>query len=137
MKKNLLLFSLLSVLCLSLPQFVSAQLNEYFSISSSWAGAKTTVTFNGNPQTNIEYSTDKVSWTPITQTTEIPTYNKTYFRGTNPNGFSKSKTDYVNFVVNGSSQNFYLEGNIMSLVNGNDFATNYSTILPFTPYSII
>ena len=128
MKKNLLLFSLLSVLCLSLPQFVSAQLNEYFSISSSWAGAKTTVTFNGNPQTNIEYSTDKVSWTPITQTTEIPTYNKTYFRGTNPNGFSKSKTDYVNFVVNGSSQNFYLEGNIMSLVNGNDFATNYSTI---------
>lgn len=111
-----------------LPQVTEAQVNEYFSIRSSWSGAKTTVTFNGNPQTNIEYSTDKISWTPITETTEIDTYNKTYFRGTNPTGFSKSKTDYVNFVTSGTSQTYYLEGNIMSLVSGSDFATNCSTI---------
>ena len=30
--------------------------------------------------------------------------------------------------ASGSSQTYYLEGNIMSLVNANDFATNYSTI---------
>ena len=120
------LLILLSFLTFTLPS--TAQLNEYFSIRSTWSGATTTVTFNGNPQTDIEYSTDKVNWTKITQTTNIPTYNKTYFRGNNPNGFSKSATDYVSFLAGGSSQNYYLEGNIMSLVNGSTFATNYSTI---------
>ena len=110
------------------PHSAKAQLSECFSIRSTWSGATTTVTFNGNPQTDIEYSTDKVNWTKITETTTIPTYNKTYFRGNNPDGFSKSATDYVSFLAGGSSQNYYLEGNIMSLVNGSDFATNYSTI---------
>ena len=51
-----------------------------------------------------------------------------YFRGNNPTGFSKSKSDYVWFNVYVSSNTCTIAGNIMSLVNGSDFATNCSTI---------
>ncbi len=110
------------------PQIARAQLNEYFSIRSTWSGATTTITFNGSVSVDLWYSTDKSNWTQITETTNIPTYNKTYFKGNNPTGFSTSTTDFVQFLAGGTSQVYYLEGNIMSLINGNDFATNYSTI---------
>ena len=129
MKKLLSLFVPLMALFLTLaPQTARAQVNEYFSIYSSWGSTTVTLKTVGTPDVSLEYSTDKNTWNPVVVGTAINVSTKTYFRGSNPTGFSKGKNDYAYFKMYSSSYNIILAGNIMSLVGGAGFANNYSTI---------
>ena len=129
MKKNLLLFSLLSLLCLSLPQFVSAQLNEYTTIEGSTTiYIQTTGTVSDFP--DLWYSLDGGDWIQVTQGgTRIDVQGYSYshpltgyvrFKGNNPTGFNHSSTDYVSIAVKGG--NPALKGNVMSLIGGDNFS---------------
>lgn len=127
MKKRFL-FCLLTFVLLLLPPSLSAQVNEYFSIYSSWGSTTVTLKTVGTPNVSLEYSTDKNTWNPVVVGTAINVSTKTYFRGSNPTGFSKGKNDYAYFKMYSSSTNITLAGNIMSLVSGAGFANNCSTI---------
>lgn len=65
----------------------------------------------------VQYSTDRVTWSDFTIGTTSVTLNagdKVYFKGNNPNGFNNSMMDYVKFVLAGSVA---ASGNVMSLVD--------------------
>ena len=127
MKKHL--FHFLTFVLLLLPPSLSAQVNEYLSFYCSWASSTVTPTAVGTPDVNLEYSTDKANWTPVTMGTAIDIHTaKVYFRGNNPDGFSKSMTDYVWFNIYVSSNTCTVAGNVMSLVGGAAFAANSTTI---------
>ncbi len=115
------------------PQIARAQVGEYLSLQCSWSSSKVTVTFIGITSNEVDlwYTTtpnNSNSWVRITETTEIPITTKTYFKGNNPNGLSQSATSRISFIPYTSSEACYVRGNVMSLVNGDDFSTNYETI---------
>ena len=82
----------------------------------------------------IEYSKNNGEWTTITAssatTISVVTGDKVRFRGTNTT-YAKDKTNYSGFE--GGTANFNIEGNIMSLVYGDNFASN--STLPNTSYT--
>ena len=124
MRKILTPFVAALLLLLTLaPLTARAQLNEYFTISGA-SGLQ--VKFVGSPNVDLQYSTNKSNWTPISGSNEtIAIGNGTYyFKGDNPNGFSKDASNYVQFITSLGT----LQGNIMSLINSSTFSTDYSTI---------
>lgn len=94
---------------------------QYFNIEALEDGTIEMQHFGTNATTTmpvLEYSTDKVNWdswdySPIT----INTGNKVYFRGTNTY-ISSSSSNYSTFSPTCS---FKANGNIMSLLYGDDF----------------
>lgn len=82
----------------------------------------------------IEYSKNNGAWTSITASTattiSVVTGDKVRFRGTNTT-YAKDKNNYSGFE--GGTANFNIEGNIMSLVYGDNFANNYT--LPNSTYA--
>ena len=82
----------------------------------------------------IEYSKNNGAWTSITASTattiSVVTGDKVRFRGTNTT-YAKDKTNYSGFE--GGTANFNIEGNIMSLVYGDNFANN--STLPNSTYA--
>ena len=89
---------------------------------------------NGNLTKTIEYSIDKGAWTSITSTSEGATIpvargNLVRFRGSNT-AYATSKSAYSGFE--GGTATYDIEGNIMSLLHGDNFAE--STTLPDSNY---
>lgn len=82
----------------------------------------------------IEYSKNNGAWTSITASTattiSVVTGDKVRFRGTNTT-YAKGKNNYSGFE--GGTANFNIEGNIMSLVYGDNFANN--STLPNSTYA--
>ncbi len=82
----------------------------------------------------IEYSKNNGAWTSITASTattiSVVTGDKVRFRGTNTT-YAGSKSNYSGFE--GGTANFNIEGNIMSLVYGDNFANN--STLPNSTYA--
>lgn len=82
----------------------------------------------------IEYSKNNGAWTSITASTattiSVVTGDKVRFRGTNTT-YAKDKNNYSGFE--GGTANFNIEGNIMSLVYGDNFANN--STLPNSTYA--
>ena len=128
MKKLLSLFVPLMALFLTLaPQTVRAQINEYLYVDgSATINIKVTGTVDEFP--DLWYSTDKSNWTQITGATNwnTPTNAKTYFKGNNKSGFNHSSTNFVSIAITGGNPS--LKGNVMSLIDDVNFATNNSTI---------
>ncbi|MBR1922908.1 MAG: InlB B-repeat-containing protein [Paludibacteraceae bacterium] len=110
------------------PQMARAQVNEYLSVKgSATIYIKVTGTIAAADFPDLWYSTDKSNWTQITGATNWNTGNvTTYFKGNNPDGFNHSSSNYVSISI--TSGNPSLAGNIMSLIDDVNFATNNSTI---------
>ncbi len=118
------LYSLIAVLLL-FSQSVFSQVGEYLQVVGDMT---INIKVTGSPDfPDLEYSFDKVNWTPITGATS---FNKSrglnsnpvpvcYFRGNNPDGFNKSATDYVSITITGGNPS--LAGNVMSLLSKDDF----------------
>ena len=88
----------------------------------------------GNLTKTIEYSIDNGAWTPITSTAEGATISVekdslVRFRGSNT-AYATSKSAYSGFE--GGSATYDIEGNIMSLLYGDNFSGN--TDLPNSTY---
>lgn len=99
---------------------VTTPLSFPLTFEAKEAGAEVTFTPATSLSLSIEYSLDGVAWT--TYTTPITLANvgdKVYFRGNN----ATYANEYVesNFSFTG---NCYVYGNIMSLVDASDYATN-------------
>lgn len=81
----------------------------------------------------VEYSKNDGTWTSITAssstTISVVPGDKVRFKGTNTT-YAKDKNNYSGFE--GGTANFNIEGNMMSLVYGDNFASNSS--LPNTSY---
>lgn len=98
---------------------------EYLTIVSSADNNVIKLVCNISEQKTVEVSTDKVTWTSYTTTTSgvtLATLNsgqKLYVRGNN-SSYGGSTSKYSNFTTTG---NFDVEGNIMSLLYGDDFAS--------------
>ncbi len=108
------------------PHSAKAQVNEYLKVvGSATINIKVTGTVSEFP--DLWYSTDRSNWTPITGATNWNTGNvTTYFKGHNPGGFNHSSTNFVSIAITGGNPS--LAGNVMSLIDDVNFATNYSTI---------
>lgn len=88
-------------------------------VSMSASSLQTIRLSNDSNTPNMQYSYDKNSWSDWDYSAlSFGTGNNTtiYFRGYNPNGFSKSSTQVSVFRF-GTSASVSLSGNIMSLIN--------------------
>lgn len=89
---------------------------------------------NASYAKTIEYSKNNGTWTSITASTattiSVVAGDKVRFKGTNTT-YAKDKTYYSGFE--GGTANFNIEGNIMSLVYGDNFANN--STLPNSTYA--
>ncbi|MBP5455447.1 MAG: leucine-rich repeat protein, partial [Paludibacteraceae bacterium] len=74
--------------------------------------------YNHDNTPNLEYSYDGSNWSLFPET-EVLTLakvgDKVYFRGDNPNGFSKGRHLYTNFAMKGK---IAASGSVMSLIDG-------------------
>ncbi len=138
MKKHLSLFvPLLALMLAFAPQTARAQIGEYFNIRmTNLSYNRIVIKVQGNPGVDLYYSTDKVNWTKMattaTKTTNLTSALTYYFKGNNDKDhpFYKDANNYVciyGYATNATNTTYY-GGNIMSLVNGDGFATNYETI---------
>jgi len=88
------------------------------------AGAEVTFTINATAAPNgVEYSTDGNTWETYTSGTAIPLTNvgdKVSFRGTN----ARYATTINAASIFSCSDDCYIYGNVMSLINKDNFATN-------------
>ena len=127
MKKLFSLFgSLIALMMLSVMP-AAAQTNDYLQVVGNMT---VKVVITGSPDMpDLWYSFDKSEWIQITEEITInksKSYNwdptpVCYFKGNNPQGFNKSATDYVSFAVTGGNPS--VEGNVMSLVGGDNFSS--------------
>ena len=99
------------------------------------AGA--TVTFTKSPapglsSLSVEYSTDGITWTNYSEPITLSdSGNKVSFRGTN--------ATYANLNIGSHfscSKDCYIYGNIMSLINKDNFATNTTLTADYTFYNL-
>ena len=94
-------------------------INNYLCFTAGTGGATVSMAKEGDGWNipEVQYSTDRVTWSDFTIGTTSVTLNvgdKVYFKGNNPNGFNNSMMDYVKFVLAGSVA---ASGNVMSLVD--------------------
>ena len=102
---------------------------EYFYVQNLSNTADTisiTKNHSSAPTLTVYYSTDKTNWTGITTSTtstpiSIPANSRVYFKSTS-NSWGGSSDSYYNRFGAGSSSNYAVGGNIMSLIYGDDFA---------------
>ena len=86
------------------------------------AGTTISIEKYGDVNPIIKYSYDKIHWFDLESVTTENDCN-VYFKGVNPDGISKSTSDYTRFKV---SKTFNCSGNIMTLIDGK----GESTIIP-------
>lgn len=113
--------------CIYVPAHDYSQ--DYLTFRVLTTGVIKWAAFGSGYTRTIEYSINDGTWTSITSTTSgvsIPVNvdDVVRFRGTN-NTYAGSKSNYSGFE--GSTANFDIEGNIMSLIYGDNFA-NQSTM---------
>ena len=90
--------------------------SNYLCFTAEKAGSTISyVNVGNNP--DVQYSFDGVSWSTLEENgiVELDTVNaKVYFRGNNPDGFSKNANSYTRFVMTGS---IAASGSVMSLID--------------------
>ena len=137
MRKHLSLLALCAaVLSAFAPMTARAQLNKPVSVVKN---ATIVVKKTGSPvMPDLWYQIDNGAWTQITIeqlpcSLTVPSLgvgesvqHEIHFKGNNPDGFNKSATDFISIAITGGNPN--LKGNVMSLIDGDNYATNYSTI---------
>lgn len=72
----------------------------------------------GNNNPDIHYSFDKQEWTVFDSEISINPNEKVWFKGTNPDGFSKTKRIQTSFVI---PLKFEVGGDITSIILGDNF----------------
>ena len=96
------------------------------------AGATVTFTTPGLSSLSVEYSTDGITWTNYSEPITLSdSGNKVSFRGTN--------ATYANLNIGSHfscSKDCYIYGNIMSLINKDNFATNTTLTADYTFYNL-
>ena len=99
---------------------------DYLTFDILTGGTIAWQTFGAGSNKTIEYSVNGGAWTPMTSSSVPPTItvsdgDKVRFRGTN-SSYASSNADYAGF--GGGTAAFNVEGNIMSLVYGDNFINN-------------
>lgn len=99
---------------------------DYLTFDVLTGGTIAWQTFGAGTNKSIEYSVNGGAWTSITSTSTPPTItvsdgDKVRFRGTNST-YASSNVNYAGF--GGGTAAFNVEGNIMSLVYGDNFINN-------------
>ena len=140
MKKLFSLFgSLIALMMLSVMP-AAAQTDDYLQVVGNMT---VKVLITGSPEMpDLWYSFDKSEWIQITEEITIDkrkSYNwdptpVCYFKGNNPQGFNKSATDYVSFAVTGGNPS--VEGNVMSLIGGDNFSSLTSIPCDYCFYAL-
>lgn len=99
---------------------------DYLSLTSTLDSddTKSTVSINrvdsynsGWKSPNVEYSMDGVNWNPFdigNKTIQLENGETVWFRGLNPQSFSKSEDEYIKFAMTGD---IVASGSVMSLVD--------------------
>ena len=119
--------------------------DEYLTFDIVTEGTIVWKTSNSNNVKKISYSINNGEWTDITSSTEGVSFNvsvgdKVRFKGNNT-AYGASTSSYNTF--NGSTASFNVQGNIMSLTNGDSFAnattfeSNYVFVYLFKNANII
>ena len=98
--------------------------DEYLTFDIVTEGAIVWKTLNSNNVKTISYSINNGNWAEITSSTEgfsfkVSVGDKVRFKGNNT-AYGASTSSYNTF--NGSTASFNVQGNIMSLTNGDSFA---------------
>ena len=105
--------------------FIKTYYNQYLTIESQ--ADNNTISWKSSNESytqDIQYSIDKINWTTVTSTTSgatlatLNTGEKLYLKGSLIGHNSYSYYESIN-----SSGNFIVYGNIMSLTNGDNFAS--------------
>ena len=133
MKKRLSLLALfVAALFAFAPMTARAQINEYLKVvGNATVVVKQTGTVSEWP--DLWYQIDEGSWVqvlePCTLTVpsnsgSVPHYMR--LKGNNPDGFNHSSTNFISFAITGGNPS--LKGNVMSLIDPVNYATNNSTI---------
>lgn len=96
------------------------EINKSLCFTAEEAGVTIEMTVEGElPSLNIEYSTNGSLWFAFYPDNTVITLDnvgdKVYFRGNNPNGFSRGEYQYIKFVIN--DRKVAANGNIMSLID--------------------
>ena len=99
---------------------------DYLTLDILTGGTVAWCTAGAGANKTIEYSINGGAWNTITSSSAPPTINvsdgdKVRLRGTNST-YASSNADYVGF--SGGTASFDVEGNIMSLVYGDNFVNN-------------